>query len=441
MREPWSPDQVAALASDSSSIGAARGLATPAKWLAAGAADGTPASLWGLAKGSGAKPYQTCIDLDEPAYRCSCPSRKFPCKHALGLLLLWSSGRVAEADPPAWVDEWHAGRAERSAKAEARRSSAAAAPTEDQVKAAAKRSADRDERVARGVAELAQWLDDQVRGGIAALDHAGYEHWDTAAARLIDAQAPGLARRVRALAGTASSRSGWDQRLLAELGMLRLLTQAYARLAALPPALAETVRAHVGFTVPVERVLGTEPVRDIWQVIGARDESDERLTTRRTWLIGRTSGRAALVLGFAMPGQPLPVDLVVGTAVDADLYFYPGAMPLRAVVAAKHDSPELCPLPTPVVTVAQALTAYAAALAGDPWLDSWPVLIDGVLVPGSPWHLVDGDGDALPVRTRAGEPWHIVAAAAGRSAGIAAEWSPDGLLLLGAYTDAEAIRA
>nr|BFE81137.1 hypothetical protein GCM10020093_037380 [Planobispora longispora] len=63
--------------------------------------------MWGECKGSGSKPYRACVDLSGPAYRCSCPSRKFPCKHALGLLLLWSADGVPDADAPAdWVAEW-----------------------------------------------------------------------------------------------------------------------------------------------------------------------------------------------------------------------------------------------------------------------------------------------------------------------------------------------
>lgn len=43
----------------------------------------------GECKGSGKNPYITSADyIDEghPVYRCSCPSRQFPCKHSLGLL-------------------------------------------------------------------------------------------------------------------------------------------------------------------------------------------------------------------------------------------------------------------------------------------------------------------------------------------------------------------
>ncbi|HEY1485616.1 MAG TPA: SWIM zinc finger family protein [Micromonosporaceae bacterium] len=440
MRDAWSPDQVAALAPDAPSLRAAHAVATAATWVRLGAGDGPPETIWGLAKGSGSKPYQTCVDLDDPAFLCSCPSRKFPCKHALGLMLLWVAGAVTAAENPDWVDEWHTSRAGRAAKAEARRTSAEP-QTEAQLKAAAKRAAQRDGRVAAGVAELGQWLDDQIRNGMAGLDRVGYQHWDTPAARLIDAQAPGLARRVTALAGVASSRDGWDQRLLAEMGALRLLTRAYARLADLPAPLAETVRSHVGFTVPVEQVLTATPVRDVWQVVGVRDEVDERLTTRRSWLIGRQTGRAALVLAFAVGGQPLAADLVVGTAIDADLCFYPGALPLRAVVGTRHAGAMRCPAPTPTGTVKRGLDAHADALAADPWLEIWPMLIDGVLVPGPTWHLLDRDGDALPIRIRSGEPWHLLAAAGGNPLTYAVEWSEDRLQLLTAYADDEVIAA
>src|SRR5688500_2631240 len=106
----WSPDQVRALAPDVSSLQAATKLARVGGWSDSGSG-GDPASVWGFCQGSGKSPYQTCVDLVEPAYRCSCPSRKFPCKHALALMLLWAGGEIKEADQPDWVREWHEGRA------------------------------------------------------------------------------------------------------------------------------------------------------------------------------------------------------------------------------------------------------------------------------------------------------------------------------------------
>ncbi len=439
-------DKVSAVAPDASSMSAAKALSAPGKWQERGAAEGPSATLWGLCKGSGSKPYQASVDLDVPAYRCSCPSRKFPCKHALGLLLMWSAGNLDDtsvAPMPDWVREWHESRAGRAAKVEAKRAAIASGgpPTDAQLKAAAKRVGQRDERIAGGVAELAQWLDDQIRNGVAGLDRVGYQHFDRLAARLVDAQAPGLAREVRGLAQIASSGEGWDERMVAALGMLRLLTRAHERLAELPVPLAESVRSHIGLTTPVEQVMTTPRVRDVWQVIGVRDEVEERLTTRRAWLLGRETSRYALVLAFAVAGQPLTADLVVGTEIDADLCFYPAAAPLRAVVAHRHAPAVRCVAPEPTVKIENLLDGYANAVAADPWLGPWPVALRGVVSAGRAWHVVDDSGHALPVRTGGRDLWHFVGAAGGEPATIAGEWSPDGLRLLALYIDGEVIAA
>ncbi|MCA9195001.1 MAG: SWIM zinc finger family protein [Planctomycetales bacterium] len=45
--------------------------------------------LFGYCQGSGRTPYFCSADFgtpDKPVYRCSCPSRQFPCKHCVGLL-------------------------------------------------------------------------------------------------------------------------------------------------------------------------------------------------------------------------------------------------------------------------------------------------------------------------------------------------------------------
>jgi hypothetical protein len=94
MAARWSSDSVLALAPDDSCRRAAVPLARPAPWAGPGAAGDL---VWGQCAGSGTSVYQVVVDLSGPAFSCSCPSRKFPCKHALGLLLLWSAGTVGDA--------------------------------------------------------------------------------------------------------------------------------------------------------------------------------------------------------------------------------------------------------------------------------------------------------------------------------------------------------
>jgi len=421
----WSADQVLSLAPDASAQRAARALAADKAWCEVGLSveDDLPPTVWGLCQGSDARPYQTCVDLTEPAYLCSCPSRKFPCKHTLAILLRWASGTVPEAPAPGWVREWQASRADRVSRAADRAEAARHGGTGSGRAAGEKATLRRAARVAAGLDELDRWLADQVRGGLAGAAKLGYAHWDAMAARLIDAQAPGAARLVRNLADYA----GDPERLLTELGLLRLLAAGFARLDSLPPELAATVRLRVGLPVAAEEVLAGAPVRDRWQVLGVRDEPENDLMVRRVWLRGAQTGRAALVLSFAGPGQVFVTDLVPGTALDADLCFYPEH--LRVLIARRHAPAAPLTTVAAAVGVAAAMREYAEALAADPWLERWPMVLAGVTPARAAdrWCLTAGDGEGVPLDRAVGAPWRLVAAAAGRPVTVAGEWTAAGL--------------
>ena len=312
------------------------------------------------------------------------------------------------------------------------------------VEAARRRAEQRAARVAAGLDDLERWLRDQVRGGLAGAELEGYARFEQPAARLVDAQAPALASSVRRLASVAGS----PDRLLTELGLLRLLVAGYRGIDRLPTDLAATVRSRVGFPVATDDVLAGPRVRDVWAVVAVSETFDERLTVRRSWLFGTATGRPALVLTFVAPGQSVPADLVLGTAVDADLCFYPGAVPLRAIVALRHASPTSFPTPPGAVDVSACLASYAKALAAEPWLERWPVVLADVMVAadGAPagragrWYLLDGAGEALPIEPAGGPPWRLVAAAGGGPVTVAAEWAPGGLRPLTAWVYGRLVR-
>jgi hypothetical protein len=419
---------VLGLAPDASSGKAAGKVAQPALWGGAGCDE---QAVWGECQGSGAGLYRTGVDLSEPAFRCSCPSRKFPCKHALGLLLLWSDGAVPAGARPGWAQEWLAQRQEKAQQAQERRETGPVA-----VKARDPKTAERRERrVEDGIDELDRWLRDQVAHGLAQAEQAPYSLWDDAARRLVDAQAGALAGQIKSLAAIPRQRggaAGWPERLLEEYALLRLLTRAYRRQAELPEPLRQTVRARVGFTMSQEEVLSGPAVRDRWYVAGIRDTEQDRLITRRVWLRGLRTRRPALVLSFAAPGRPLDSSLVAGTAVDADLAFYPGAQPLRALIATRHGAPG--PAAPPSGTVGEFLREYAAALALDPWLDRWPAVLGDVRL-SRDHRLVDAHGDALPLD--ATDPWRLLAVSGGGPLTVAGEWSPRGLRALSAWHEEE----
>lgn len=442
-----------ALAPDDSSARAAKGLAKPAPWSGTGAAGD---AVWGLCKGSGANPYQTVVDLTAPAYKCSCPSRKFPCKHALALLLLWSEGVVPDAETPAdYAASWLENRRKKSLSGTDQPGSSSsrdpAAGVKDEA-AAAKRAAERAERVAGGLSELTEWLRDQVRVGLAASaaarsgSGAGMGSGVAAvAARMVDAQAKGVAGTLKGLPDIQASGDGWPARLLSEYAMLHLLARAHARLDTLPDGLAATVRSRIGYTTARAEVLQRPAVADRWDVIGVRDLVDGDVPGRRIWLRGTGTGRPAMLLTFSGPNgwqDPEAARLRPGTEFRADLHFYPGQPPLRALIGTRHGDPARAKPPASDGGADALLAGYAAGVEQDPWLTTWPALLDGTPVPPGAgrksWHLADRAGAALPLIERE-SLWTLLAVSGGHPVTVAGEWQPGGLLPLTVWLDDEAV--
>src|SRR5207244_10494241 len=172
---------------------------------------------------------------------------------------------------------------------------------------------------------------------------------------------------------------------------------------------------------------------DHWQVLARRDLDQDRIRTRRTWLRGRKTSRYALALSFAAPGQSLDDSLTVGTEADAGLVFYPGAVPLRALVLTKYDA--IDGAPPAGDTIAGLLAGYAAALAEDPWLDGWPAVLDVTPARSPVPGLAHAADDALPLHPGAGDCWPLFALSAGRPLTVAGEWTPRGLRPLTAWDE------
>ncbi len=417
----WSRERVLGLSPDAASSRAGERLAAPAPWSDTGRHGSL---LWGRCRGSGSTPYDTRVDLDGPGFACSCPSRKLPCKHALGLLLLWSDGLVAETSPPEQVSDWATSR-------RGRRETRSGAGPGDPAAATARQS-QRAERVRLGLEELDVWLSDQVRGGLAALPRAGYGPVDRVAARMVDAQAPGVAGMLRSLPARYVG-DGWPDRTLEHLALLRLLVAAHRRLDELPDDLAHTVRSRVGYPVSKESVLARAPLRDRWVALGSVDVAEDRLTARRVWLRGERTGRWALLLSFAAGGAPLDAEAMPGVTLDADLHLYPGSGSLRGLLGTVHARTQSVP-EVPGCLVGRAAAAFGDLLAADPWAERLPVVLTGAPVPPASergrWWFRSPDGAAVPL-LRGAEAWPLLARSMGDPIEVMGEWTHDGFLPLG----------
>jgi hypothetical protein len=318
-------DQIYALAPDEASKKAGRDLATPAKWVTKGIND---QALWGECQGSGSKPYQTQVDLTAIAFKCSCPSRKFPCKHGLGLLLLCARqpGLFTNADMPGWVNDWISKRSEKEEK----KIEKAEKPVDETAQA--KRQQSREQKVSAGINELLIWLKDIVRNGILTVPEKGTTYWDNMARRMVDAQAAGLASMVKNLGTTNFWNEGWQSNFMDKLLQLYLVAESYQHLPDINPLLQQDIRSAIGFTVNQEELRQQSGVSDTWLVIGKESRDEQQITVEQNWLYGLKSNQYALILQFIARGQVGQLSLSAGMYLDAELNYFPSVVPYRAII-------------------------------------------------------------------------------------------------------------
>jgi SWIM zinc finger len=419
----YSADQVLAMAPDAAAAKAGLGQANPVRWSGCGRNE---RALWGECQGSSRRPYRTQAALDDGATKCSCPSRKSPCKHALGLLLLHAGGTIPPATPPGWVSEWLAARAARSAQSASRaRRDRSEGPADPQ--AVERRAASREQKVDAGVAEMRRWLADLVRGGLGAAQSQPWDWWDQHARRMIDAQARGLAgqvRRMAAIAATAGRRIDWPDRLTDQIGSAQLLCEAWTRGDSLPTASFQALRVRLGFNVSAEDVAQSgERISDNWAVLGQRLGDDPNLRSLQQWLYGERTGAVVTYLAFAAGTQPLVPGLPAGSRTEATVALYPGTRPYRVLIAARDShSEELGPIPGEADWDA-ALNRVADCLSVDPWAEVIPLAVRSVTVlPADRWLLRDTSGRALPTAGTAAVRWALLALSGGRPVDVAGEW-------------------
>jgi hypothetical protein len=410
----WTVAQVLAHAPDAGSARSARGLVNPRTWSDLGSNE---TLVWGKCQGSARAPYQVTVDLTEPAFRCTCPSRKLPCKHSIALLLMWANNNGAVADlenAEPFAADWAAERAGR--KAAAARTDKAPDP-----EAQAKRLAERESLMSAGIDDFERWLHDIVRQGLASARRQPPSFWDTAGARLVDAQVSGLGDRVRAMGSDIHARSDWAPHLLGELGRWYLAVKAWRRRDELDEAAMGDLRTVLGW--PRRRSEVEDRVTDRWWVVGlSQEENDDSLLSQRTWLYGERTGETVMLLDFAAAGQALKVAHVLGSVVDGEIARYPGGEPRRALLTDEElKITQGAGLPH-AHDVAAALDQAARWLAGNPWLRRIPMALKGMtVVPSEQPQVVDETGAALTLSPDT-DIWQLLALSGGHPVRLFGEW-------------------
>jgi hypothetical protein len=406
-----SEEQVIQLAPDASSLKSGKDLASEKKWLRFYVNE---RALWGEVQGSGRDPYRTQIDIQNIAFKCSCPSRKFPCKHGIGLFILFARQAAlfeSQAQEPDWVQEWINKRQVSATKPEPVDTQPAVdtKKLEKQAKDKEKRSAERWTKVAAGVAELELWTRDLVRNGLLSIAEKEAAFWNKTTARMVDAQASGLGNLVREYAELDTYNGNrWHSEALQHTSKIFLLLEAFKRWDTLPELLQEDVKNLIGWTQSQKELLESPQVSvvsDQWLVMGKQTELQDDLTIQRNWLYGVNTGRYALVLNFAYKSAPIPTLLIPATRVEADLVFFPSVYPLRAAIKQLGSNSSQLTRPVALPHWDAVLEHRTEVLSQYPWADMIPYFVDTLtpVLHASRWLLKDRDDKYLEINKKFSE--------------------------------------
>ncbi len=420
----WSYERLLQLAPSPQSLEQARRLFFARRWRLL---EGNGQWLWGEYETPYGQVMQAAVRLEPPLLRCSCKSRRKPCKHSLALILLFlnrADAWTVREHPPQWAQDLLNSRESQAPPSNS---------SPDNKSSQEKRLALMD----AGVGELERWLRDLLRQGLAQIAGQGVAPWEAFAARMVDGKLSGIARRIR-LCGEIAQQEDWPEPLLQELSLLYLFVRAWQRKPSLSPDQKRELLQVAGWNTRKDSLLAQQGLQDNWLVWGQVIGTEEKLTFRRTWLRGEKSGAFILILDFAFGNRGFEEQWIVGSVLRGEAVYYPGQPPLRAILKNYFSSKDAYDSLPAYQHLAEAGEAYAAALAQSPWLRNFPFLLDDVrctyVREKDAFYLIDAQDRQISIRS-GNAAWQVLAMSAGHAITVFGEYDGEQLHPLAIIAD------
>ena len=396
---PYTSQQLLSLADTEHFARSSRALALPYRWLRL-ARSGT--IVWGEYPQKDKENIRTQVHLPDMQLRCSCASKIFPCHHSLALLMmLEEDAELFRPEPaPLWL-EYQMPRA-----------------TSHTAKTAL------DDWQKEGLAMLEKWLFDLIYLGLEQARSYPYMFWQEMANRLIDARLGTLADDIKTW-GQGTSQDGWSTELLAKMGRLQILLEAFKRFENLP----HEVQADLLRVLGIAGKLLPEQVKGRWLVVGRSNPQSSSRKLERIWLKSLETGQFALFENVLLKPERANTQFLTGTYHEASLSFYEASVPLHAVLRElafvetfRKDKHGLSFAGQS--SIKSQFEQYAKARAKNPWLEVFPFHLGGISVDtsGTGWRLKDQDGYQLKMPKRSPGLWHMRAQAFDESLSVFGEY-------------------
>lgn len=355
-------EEISKLAPDDASLKAAKGLLNFTKWGSLGQDE---IALWGECQGSGSNPYQVRVDKSSPAFKCSCPSRKFPCKHGLALLFLLNqdASKFSQKTQPEWVSAWI-----QSRKNKEKPEPKPIAPEEKE-----KKESKRLTLMQTGLEEAQQWMQDRLKQGLMHLPSQP-EIWQEISSSMINHKLPGMANLFNAMGKTVLTQENWTEGLSSQLGKTYFLSTLLENISFYPPAIAADIKQAIGVNLHKDEVLAQGNIaKDTWLILGQNLEEENDLWARRIWIRGETTNHWGLILEYSYKTPNFEQHYKTGSLYRGEVAFYPSNAPLRCIFthAERAEGKSVIPLSS----LPQTLNKISTLIAKNPWQPTLPFFI------------------------------------------------------------------
>ena len=378
---------------------------------------------------------QTAIRLKDFHSNCTCVSHHSPCQHAMALLFLldevnYSGNNIFSNSPrPDWLVESFKDVTEKRFTTEL---------IDDETPTATKHKA-----IAQGLTELELWLSDLLRSGLNSFKDKPHDFTTAMSHRLIDSDLQDIARDITKLAmipkqSSFTQHGDWPQLLLAEIGRLYALIQAFKKVDQLPKAVQGDVYMALGWP---QLDSSSQTITDNWYILGKATEQQGRKKEQRTYLYGMNSEKLAYISRRYEANKATNQHLLTASTLHAELQFYNSQFPLKAKVSdtikpkiiTTQNTAQLSNLE--FTSIAKAHEQYRQAKLKNPWLRYFPMLLTDVkptrqqikVAKGKSkiesWRIHDTDGYQLPLMRNFKYGWHFMSLGMSNQLNFLAEWN------------------
>jgi hypothetical protein len=308
------------------------------------------------------------------------------------------------------------------------------------IEAKEKRIRERLFKVEGGIAEMEVWLKDLINTGLLALQEKDAIFFEKIRARMVDAQASGLANLIRDLRELDyHTNAKWQREAWRIVTAIYLIIEGFKRWEKLDDFTRQDLKTLIGWNLNQKELLENDSLeicQDDWLLFARETELVDDITVQRNWFYACSQQRFALVLNFAFRFSPISTTYTPGTVTPLDLVYAPSATPLRALIKEQGESSESYDFQcTPITNFMKMQTQWSERLSQMPWAVDTPFLIQNLtpIVYENERYLKDSNDAILKVAAKFEEEkwWQLLAISGAKPLTVFLLWTQETLLPFG----------